>query len=181
MKVICIALGVSLAACSYALAQSSGGTSAGSSAGAGGSPDRRFRTAAPSAVREGHRALTLRMPSARAQPVTTSEHRRQAALAPRRPLMAMPLTLPRQTQPRKASVIPMPASSRSRSREKIDLPAPPPHIPRANERTVLQKLTLTRGIITASALSGGPDPYCKHGRQRLDRTSAGRAHLLQNT
>ena len=37
MKVICIALGVSLAACSFALAQSSGGTSAGSSAGAGGS------------------------------------------------------------------------------------------------------------------------------------------------
>ena len=36
MKVICIALGVSLAACSYALAQSSGGTSAGSSAGASG-------------------------------------------------------------------------------------------------------------------------------------------------
>jgi hypothetical protein len=39
MKVICIALSVSLAACSYVLAQSSGGTSAGSSAatGAGGS------------------------------------------------------------------------------------------------------------------------------------------------
>ena len=36
MKVICIALGVSLAACSFALAQSSGGTSAGSSAGASG-------------------------------------------------------------------------------------------------------------------------------------------------
>jgi hypothetical protein len=26
------------------------------------------------------------------------------------------------------------------------VPAPPPHIPRANERTVLQKLTLTRGL-----------------------------------
>ena len=26
------------------------------------------------------------------------------------------------------------------------VPAPPPHIPRANERTVLQKLTLTRGM-----------------------------------
>jgi len=40
MKVICLALGISLAACSYALAQSSGGTSAGSSSaatGAGGS------------------------------------------------------------------------------------------------------------------------------------------------
>ncbi len=37
MKVICFALGVSLAACSYALAQSSGPTSAGSATGAGGS------------------------------------------------------------------------------------------------------------------------------------------------
>ena len=37
MKVICFALGISLAACSYALAQSSSGASAGSSAGAGGS------------------------------------------------------------------------------------------------------------------------------------------------
>lgn len=26
------------------------------------------------------------------------------------------------------------------------MPAPPPHVPRANERTVLQKLTLTRGL-----------------------------------
>jgi len=26
------------------------------------------------------------------------------------------------------------------------LPAPPPHIPRANERSVLQKLTLTKGL-----------------------------------
>ena len=26
------------------------------------------------------------------------------------------------------------------------VPVPPPHIPRANERTVLQKLTLTRGL-----------------------------------
>lgn len=26
------------------------------------------------------------------------------------------------------------------------MPAPPPHIPRANERTVLQKLTATRGL-----------------------------------
>jgi hypothetical protein len=26
------------------------------------------------------------------------------------------------------------------------VPAPPPHIPRANERTVLQKLGLTRGV-----------------------------------
>ena len=26
------------------------------------------------------------------------------------------------------------------------MPAPPPHIPRANERTVLQKLTLTSGL-----------------------------------
>jgi len=26
------------------------------------------------------------------------------------------------------------------------VPAPPPHIPRANERTVLQKLTLTHGL-----------------------------------
>ena len=26
------------------------------------------------------------------------------------------------------------------------MPAPPTHIPRANERTVLQKLTLTRGM-----------------------------------
>ena len=36
MKAICIALSVSLAACSYALAQSSAGTSAGSSAGQAG-------------------------------------------------------------------------------------------------------------------------------------------------
>lgn len=35
MKVICLALGISLAAGSYAVAQSSGGSSAGSSAGAG--------------------------------------------------------------------------------------------------------------------------------------------------
>ena len=26
------------------------------------------------------------------------------------------------------------------------MPPPPPHIPKANERTVLQKLTLTRGL-----------------------------------
>lgn len=26
------------------------------------------------------------------------------------------------------------------------MPAPPPHIPRANERSVIQKLTLTRGL-----------------------------------
>jgi hypothetical protein len=26
------------------------------------------------------------------------------------------------------------------------VPAPPPHIPRANERTVLQKLSLTQGL-----------------------------------
>lgn len=26
------------------------------------------------------------------------------------------------------------------------MPAPPPHVPRANERTVLQKLTLTSGL-----------------------------------
>lgn len=36
MKVICVALGISLGACSYALAQSSGGASAGSSAGSTG-------------------------------------------------------------------------------------------------------------------------------------------------
>jgi hypothetical protein len=37
MKIICFALGVSLAACSYALAQSSGGTSAGSAGASGAS------------------------------------------------------------------------------------------------------------------------------------------------
>jgi hypothetical protein len=85
-------------------------------------PDRRFRTAAPLAVREGHRGPTLQMLSASAQPGTTSEHRRQAARAPRLPLMAMPSTPPRQTQPRRASAIRMPASSRSRSRAaKLDV------------------------------------------------------------
>jgi hypothetical protein len=61
--------------------------------------------------------------------------------------MATPLTHPRQTLLRKAWVIPMLACSRSKiGSEILAVPAPPPHIPRANERTVLQKLSLTGGL-----------------------------------
>jgi hypothetical protein len=40
----------------------------------------------------------------------------------------------------------MPASLKSRSGEKVQLCQRRPHIPRANERSVLQKLPLTRGL-----------------------------------
>jgi hypothetical protein len=60
------------------------------------------------------------------------------------------------------------------------VPAPPPHIPRADERTVLQKLSLTRGVSLEQLYPAGRlliNSMVAKGW--IEKQS--RANLLQNT